>query len=515
MAREFHEATKHSPERLWSSGHRLDRRNKPHPFKVYEDAEGIDLPRPLPELGVGAVEALYAPARQGDSARPDFAGLARLLAYGAGLLRRVTYSDGETFHFRTYASAGALYPVEIYVVNEAMEGLDAGVYHFDPLGFRLIRLRGGDHRGLLAEATVGEESVPASRLALVLTALPWRTAWKYTERGYRHLFWDAGMILANVFALAGSARWTSRVVMGFVDADVSALLGVDGTRELPLSVLSLGAGGSASRSAQAPERLTIRSLPLSSREIEFEAITGVNEASSLQTRGDVAAWRLRLREYVERPSDGARPGVKENGAAASDRAPTDSLEVVIRRRGSARVFRRGSMSLDALRRTLRAATGPIATDYAPLGARLVEPYLIVNAVDGFTPGAYVYRDDDFVLLREGNFRTEAGYLCLEQRLGADAAATIFLMTDLEGILNAAGDRGYRVAQMEGGIVGGRIYLGAYAHRFGATGLTFYDDLVTEFFSPDAAGKSCLLVVAVGESPRLTGARRPRASSRAS
>jgi len=71
---------------------------------------------------------------------------------------------------------------------------------------------------------------------------------------------------------------------------------------------------------------------------------------------------------------------------------------------------------------------------------------------------------------------------------------------------AFGSRGYRAAQLEAGIVAGRTYLGAYAYRFGATALTFYDDAVTEFFSPDAAGTSCMLVVALGESPRLRAGR---------
>ena len=76
------------------------------------------------------------------------------------------------------------------------------------------------------------------------------------------------------------------------------------------------------------------------------------------------------------------------------------------------------------------------------------------------------------------------------------------MADLHRTLGALGARGSRAAQLEAGIVAGRMYLGAYAHRFGATGLTFYDDEVIRFFHPDAEGKSCMLVVAVGESPRL-------------
>jgi hypothetical protein len=116
-----------------------------------------------------------------------------------------------------------------------------------------------------------------------------------------------------------------------------------------------------------------------------------------------------------------------------------------------------------------------------------------------TPGAYFYRRGAFELLSRGDFRPQAAFLSLEQPLAGDAAATHFLLADLGGALGAWGDRGYRAAQLEAGIVAGKIYLGAYGYGYGATGLTFYDDEVTSFFSPHAAGKSCMLVVAVGES----------------
>ena len=61
---------------------------------------------------------------------------------------------------------------------------------------------------------------------------------------------------------------------------------------------------------------------------------------------------------------------------------------------------------------------------------------------------------------------------------------------------------YRAAQLEGGIIGGRLYLGAYAQGFGATGLTFFDDEVTEFFSPHASGKSVMFLVALGYPDRV-------------
>jgi len=177
------------------------------------------------------------------------------------------------------------------------------------------------------------------------------------------------------------------------------------------------------------------------------------------------------------------------------------LGETILRRGSTRVFARESIDAAELATIMATAKAPLHLDFPSM----VEAYLIVNAVDGIAAGAYYYRRNagSFELLKPGDFRAEAGYLCLEQPLGADCSALICYMTNLERVLEALGNRGYRDAHLEAGILGGRAYLAAYALGRGASGLTFYDDDTTKFFSPHADGKSPLLIVAVGV---------PRASS---
>jgi hypothetical protein len=125
----------------------------------------------------------------------------------------------------------------------------------------------------------------------------------------------------------------------------------------------------------------------------------------------------------------------------------------------------------------------------------------VNAVEGVAPGAYVYRRDAHALelVKAGELRRESAYLCLEQPLGGDAAAVIYFLAPLDDVLGAFGDRGYRLANLEAGIAGGRAYLAAYAQGFGASGLTFYDRLVVEFFAPHAAGRDAIFVTALGRS----------------
>ena len=159
---------------------------------------------------------------------------------------------------------------------------------------------------------------------------------------------------------------------------------------------------------------------------------------------------------------------------------------------------------EALSSLLERSTRGVPADFLEEpGATLCDAYLIVNAVEGLAPGAYHYRprDASLELLREGSFRAQAGRLGLGQRLLAHAAVNVYHLAELPRALTRFGSRGYRAAQLEAAINGGCMYLAAYAQRFGASGLTFFDDEVTEFFSPHAAGKSVMFLVALGHPDR--------------
>ena len=112
------------------------------------------------------------------------------------------------------------------------------------------------------------------------------------------------------------------------------------------------------------------------------------------------------------------------------------------------------------------------------------------------------------MLRQGNLRHEAGHLCFEQALGADASTVFFFMADLNQVLSRWGNRGYRAAQLEAGILGGRVYLAAHALGLGASGMTFYDEDVSsslprtrcpgqEMRRTAAREKSLMFLVALG------------------
>jgi len=144
------------------------------------------------------------------------------------------------------------------------------------------------------------------------------------------------------------------------------------------------------------------------------------------------------------------------------------------------------------------STRGVPLDLAPSGS-LLEIYLISNAVRDLPNGSYCFdrASGSLEQLRAGEFRGVGGYLCLEQPLFTGASAVIFLMTELTEVLRLLGDRGYRAAQFEAGVVAGRMYLASYAQAMGASGTTFYDDAVTEFFSPRAAELTPMMALGVG------------------
>jgi SagB-type dehydrogenase family enzyme len=162
------------------------------------------------------------------------------------------------------------------------------------------------------------------------------------------------------------------------------------------------------------------------------------------------------------------------------------------------------MSFAQLSAILTHATTAVPADFlGPGGTSLLDVYLIAHAVTDLPSGSYVLTPQApaLQLLSAGDFREEAGHLCFEQALGADASVVVFLMADLEGVLQRFGNRGYRAVQLEAGILGGKMYLCAGALGLGTSGLTFYDDDVPAFFAPHATGKSAIFVVALGQTAR--------------
>ncbi|MBA3360224.1 MAG: SagB family peptide dehydrogenase [Acidimicrobiia bacterium] len=478
----IHHSTKHGtpaahPQRLVSY-RRLDPDNAPTPFKKYRDLPISPLSRELVDSTLPAVRVLGG--ERGNRSALDGSLLATLLYLAAGVTRVTAGSARGRIFFRAAMSAGNLHPVEVYVIaGPGVDGVPAGMHHFAPLEFGLTELRRGDFRAALSV------TAPA---ALVLTGLVWRTAWKYGERGWRHLYWDAGTMLANLVAAADAHGLGVRILSGFADETVSRLVGIDGVEEVPLAVVTLGyesgdvEPGPISNRDPAP--LSVNVAPVAPRPMRLPLLVEAQAESTL-TADDVTRWRQaaiavssEMPAHIDPPPSG----------------PKEPIEAVILRRGSTRVMRHEPVAHNALVWPLAAATRAVPLDAAPRGT-LLEHYVNVHAVDGVRPGAYRWEHGDVEFITGDDSPREIGrLLCLDQPLGGDSAYTVFHNAALDPILDVLGSRGYRAAQLEAGIVSGRLALSAFALGLGATGLTFIDDLVARYFHTTTAP---MLVTSVG------------------
>ncbi len=496
FAKAYHEATKHSPTNV-REVQSLDWENKPSPYKVYLKLIPIKLPSDFPHPTQDTIGCVSSYDAAGGSI--DIRTIAELLHFSAGITKRIKSRSKGVFDFRAAAATGALYEVEAYLVASEVPGLEAGVYHFNPQEFSLRQLRTGDYRSFLYSATGERAGFLSAPAIVILTAIYWRNAWKYQARAYRHFFWDAGTIIANLLATSVSAQLKAEVILGFVDQSVNHLLGLNIAEETAVAIVPVGTGANSTGPSYEKElnipKISFEAFPLSKRKVEYPEILWMHSASSFNSSEEAKGWHLKSSQ-IQKP--------KRSGEAYSLQPlhviPKSPLGRTIIRRGSTRQFSRESIPFSYLSTILQNSTLAIPADFLKSeGSTMIDLYLIVNAVDGLPSGAYYYDVGEGLLelLKTGDFRDTAGYLCLEQGLGTDGSAAVFLMSHLDALLASYGNRGYRAAQLEAGIRLGKMYLCAYALGIGASGITFYDDAITDFFSPHAAGTSAMAAAILG------------------
>jgi hypothetical protein len=378
----------------------------------------VDLPRTWPAVDIPAA-AVLAGRTGANPAVLDLPSLARLLHLSAGVVRIAERPGRRTLLLRAAGSAGGRFPLEVYVSARGVEGLADGVHWYDPVGHALLRV--GPPAG-------GEAPT------LIVTGIPWRTGWRYSERGLRHIYWDAGTMLAQALALADSAGFAPRLWTRFPDAELSRLVGADSVHEFPVALVGLDDGEPAIRPGGDAARGAVDEAP-----IEFPLITLAQHA------GD--ADRLDEPWPANAPLEGETP-------------VSAALDEVILRRSSTRIMDETAtvarrMFVWSLAASLR-------------GVRLPH-FIAVHAVEGLEPGLHRWPDLERPL-RPAPLRDELFRIALDQGLARDACFVVIGAVDVDEL----DDRGYREAQLTAGLVAGRLHLAAHALGLGASGMTFLD-----------------------------------------
>jgi nitroreductase len=398
----------------------------------------VDLPRTW-DTGRSATNAVLAGRHAARPASPDLANLARVLFRSAGVVRIANRRDGRRFHFRSAPSAGGLFPLELYVAGRGVASLPDGVHWYDPL----------DHRLLAVGPASGGDAT-----TIVVAGIPWRTGWRYAERGLRHIYWDAGTMLAQTMLVADDAGLDPRLRTGFPDAMVASLVGADGVQEFPVALVTLGDGEPAIRPGGPAEPGWIDDMP-----VEFPLVTQTHHA------GDSAHL---LGSRAEAPP------------LSGDVPPSIALDALIDRRTSTREF---DPSPTVPRQAL---DWPLA---AAMHGSQTQHFVAVHRVRDMEPGLYRWPDLS-TAVRRGDLRDLLFRVCYDQELGRDAAYVVIGAIDLAGIA----DRDYREAQLDAGIVSNRLCLAAQAVGIGASGMTFTDGDLPELLGESMAG---LLITCVG------------------
>lgn len=210
----------------------------PGTYKQYPDAiDVVSLPAPETEGGGPAWEAM----RRRRSARNytpeplDIGELSQLLWAMNGITK-----ESPHFQLRTSPSAGALYPVETYLVANNIDGIDRGIYHHDIRHFKLEMLKRGDFSARVAEAGLGQNFLAKAPVVFVWTAVVARARVKYQDRAYRYLYLDAGHIAQNLCLAAAGMGFGCCTVGAFFDDEVEALVDADGEKEISLYMGAVG-----------------------------------------------------------------------------------------------------------------------------------------------------------------------------------------------------------------------------------------------------------------------------------
>ena len=336
----------------------LDPSNRPTPVKTYRGVEPVFLPRELRCSSLPAGEVLSG--RRAEPEVLDKALLGTLLYLAAGVTRVARTTAGDPIWFRAAMSAGNLHPVEVYVVDD-------DVHHYQPVDHALVPLR----RGVNA----------CDDVTLVLTGIPFRTCWKYGERGWRHLWWDAGAMLANLLAAADAHGVPAQVLTGFPDAAVADLVGIDGVDEVPLALVRLGQGELRLPPPDALEPVAARAAPPAGRVLRFPLVVEAQADTALDVDA-VAGWREAAKVVSRRhrpPSNHppTRPPATASSRSSSAAAPPGSSAV---RRLAAPLLEWG----------LAAAARAVPVDAAPAGT-LLEHLVSVHDIAGAEPVATATR----------------------------------------------------------------------------------------------------------------------------
>jgi SagB-type dehydrogenase family enzyme len=490
---EYHNLTSYDRRKM--DAHFLDWTNQPDLYKNYPDIKPLLLPQDTEFPGIYLSQLLKKGGRPPGPEVIDQKDLARIFQLTYSLTAKTQHWK-ETFYYRSAASAGALYPTELYIDLQKIRGLDDGLYHFSLAQQALHPLRKWEDHGSRIEDPY-PESPAASKLIFFLTAVLFRSSWKYRERAFRYHLLDTGHVLENLILTLRSLGFPFTLVYDFDDPMINRLLGLDQNKETILAMVHVPAPGVEETQWRDLEDLpdsVKKASQVSRTEIAYPLIEKMVKATTRVTRhlemetAPIAELGLQAEAGIPITSPGKWP-------------ETMTFPDSVINRRSRRNYVKKPVSQDAFLALLEGLgdQSEETPEGFPLRGDLLSVGLLIGQVEGFEPGFYLLDPFRFKLgrLSKGSLTDAMAGVCLDQRWLANAAIHFLFLADLETLDKRFGPRGYRYAMMTAGRAGERLYLLATALGLGCCGIgAFYDPEAWEILKLDENFR-LLYLVAVG------------------
>ena len=491
---EYHEKT--SYRRYGLKGHFLDFKNRPDVFKTYPHTELYRLPE-INESKARDFSNLIRKdrAHKEKALTLDIVKLSRILLLTGGITARARHPDGD-FYYRSIPSAGALYPAEIYLAANGIHGLKDGLYHFSIAQHALAVLRRGIFPIDLKEtSTSSNHKNPL--ITFFLSAIFFRSAWKYRDRSYRYHLLDTGHLLENLLMALESSGCEAVLSYDFADSEINHLLGLDETKEACLCLCHVQGKGAfqeevTQKIEELPEPFKITSR-VAKEETDYPLVREMHTAGSAVTS----------------PKDPEHGMLSEIGPQPENwkkiRTPASWPEVIsypenVLRRRSSRNFVKAPITKEALAAlfgSLCARSSGKSEEASKISNTLCVGFLIGNA-GGSAPGFYLLdmRSQSIGMAASGTFTGHMAHTCLDQAWLSGAAVHFLFMSNLNKLDQRWGPRGYRYAMMTAGRLGQNLYLATTAMGLGCCGIgAFYDTEAADLLGLNRETRLLYLVAA--------------------
>jgi SagB-type dehydrogenase family enzyme len=495
MTLSYHQESKHHLHRYARSLGYLDWATQPKPFRTFKGAMPIELPLAADGLRTPYAD-LFTPLAV--SAQPlELKSVAILFELALGLSAWKEFK-GNRWALRCNPSSGNLHPTEGYAVVTALQGVEAGVYHYVSRDHCL------EQRCLLKDGAAADlaSAWPTGSFLLGLSSIHWREAWKYGERAFRYCQHDVGHAIAAVRYGAAALGWSALLLDSFADDEVAAMLGLDRIEDFaaidPLDrehpdTLILVSREPVFALSRAPPVKTIRAGQWSGH---------ANQLSPSHVAWDVienvatATWKPTT-SSPERVEPAPLPPL-------SATCHTSAATLIRQRRSCQTLDGQTAISADDFYRMLdhllpRPAVPP--WDALPWPPQL-HPAILVHRVTGLSPGLYILERDPGIhdrlrgalkqafawerpaacpehlrlyCLMRADLRHTAHMISCHQDIASDGAFSLGMIADFAQTIHGHGAWLYRRLFWEAGVLGQVLYLESEAAGVRATGIGCYFD----------------------------------------